>query len=92
MKALGVVRKLDGLGRVVIPKEVRDTQGWKEGQPMEMFVQVDSLILKPYNKKKIDKNEVITTLITTKQALDLHGNNELRKQLEKAIDDLKQLL
>lgn len=35
LKALGIVRKLDELGRIVIPKEVRDAQGWEKGEAME---------------------------------------------------------
>lgn len=50
MKAIGIVREIDKLGRVVIPKEVRKTQGWEEGQPMEMFMDGDALILKAYRK------------------------------------------
>ncbi|GMA49350.1 AbrB family transcriptional regulator [Alicyclobacillus contaminans] len=38
MKATGVVRHIDDLGRVVIPKELRRTMGLKEGDPMEFFV------------------------------------------------------
>ena len=36
-KALGIIRKLDGLGRIVIPMEFRRAYGWEEGQASEMF-------------------------------------------------------
>jgi len=45
MKAVGIVRKIDNLGRVVIPAEIRKRNGWKEGQPLEMFIDGDQLIL-----------------------------------------------
>ena len=35
MKATGVVRRIDDLGRVVIPKEIRRTKRIKEGEPLE---------------------------------------------------------
>ncbi|MEJ9151047.1 AbrB/MazE/SpoVT family DNA-binding domain-containing protein [Bacillus smithii] len=61
MKALGIVRKIDDLGRVVIPKEIRDSQGWKPGQPMEMFLDDDKLVIKPYGKEQ-EKLEVLDKL------------------------------
>ena len=38
MKATGIVRRIDDLGRVVIPKEVRRTLGIREGDPLEIYV------------------------------------------------------
>ena len=37
MKATGVVRRIDDLGRVVIPKEIRKTLRIKEGDPLEIY-------------------------------------------------------
>ena len=37
MKATGIVRRIDDLGRVVIPKEIRKTLRIKEGTPLESF-------------------------------------------------------
>jgi len=48
MKALGIVRKLDELGRIVIPKEVRRTQGWGERHPMELFMSKEGLVIRSY--------------------------------------------
>lgn len=61
MKVIGIVRKIDELGRVVIPKEIRTTQGWDEGQPMEMFMDKGGLVLKPYGNAD-GKVEVLTQL------------------------------
>lgn len=38
MKATGVVRRVDDLGRIVIPKEIRRTMRIREGEPMEIFI------------------------------------------------------
>ena len=38
MKATGIVRRIDDLGRVVIPKEIRRTLKIKEGDPLELFI------------------------------------------------------
>jgi len=48
MKATGIIRQIDGLGRVVIPKEIRRTMNLKEEDPMEIFVDGDMLIFKKY--------------------------------------------
>lgn len=39
MKATGIIRRMDELGRVVIPKEIRKNCGIKEGDPLEIFVE-----------------------------------------------------
>lgn len=62
MKATGIVRKVDELGRVVIPKEIRDTNNWATGQPMEMFVDdKGGLYIRAYGKEA-EKQEILDQL------------------------------
>ena len=49
MKATGIVRRIDELGRVVIPKEIRRTLRIKDGDPLEIFTDRDELMLKKYS-------------------------------------------
>ena len=50
MKATGIVRRIDDLGRVVIPKEIRRTLRIREGDPLEIFTDRDGgVILKKYS-------------------------------------------
>ena len=50
MKATGVVRRIDDLGRIVIPKEIRKTLRIKEGTPLEIFTEKEgNIILKKYS-------------------------------------------
>ena len=50
MKATGVVRRIDDLGRVVIPKEIRKVHRIKEGDPLEIFTDKEGeIILKKYS-------------------------------------------
>lgn len=49
MKATGIVRRMDELGRVVIPKEIRRTLRIREGDPLEIFTDRDELMLKKYS-------------------------------------------
>lgn len=49
MKATGITRKIDPLGRIVLPKELRREMGIKENETsMEIFVEDDMVILKKY--------------------------------------------
>lgn len=48
LKATGIVRRIDDLGRVVIPKELRRTLRIKEGDPLEFFVTGDGIVLRKY--------------------------------------------
>lgn len=50
MKATGIVRRIDDLGRVVVPKEIRRTLKIREGDPLEIFTDKDGeIILKKYS-------------------------------------------
>lgn len=50
MKATGIVRRIDDLGRVVIPKEIRRTMRIREGDPLEIYTSVDGeVVFKKYS-------------------------------------------
>ena len=50
MKATGIVRRIDELGRIVVPKEIRRTLRIREGDPLEIFTDKDGeIILKKYS-------------------------------------------
>ena len=64
MIATGIVRRIDDLGRIVIPKELREKVFGKrnaDGEPMEFYYEKDednvTLILKPYKISEIDENK-----------------------------------
>lgn len=48
MKVTGIVRNIDELGRIVIPKELRDTHDISAGTPMEIFCEGDLIALRKY--------------------------------------------
>lgn len=51
MKATGIVRRIDDLGRVVVPKEIRRTLKIREGDPIEIFTEKDGeIILRKYSQ------------------------------------------
>lgn len=50
MKSTGITRKIDELGRVVIPKEIRRNLGIRDGESLEIFTDEDSIILKKHSQ------------------------------------------
>ncbi len=48
MKSTGVVRKIDEMGRIVIPMEIRKTFGISDGDSLEIFVDNENIILRKY--------------------------------------------
>ena len=57
MKATGIVRRIDDLGRVVIPKEIRRTLRLREGDPLELYTIDGGVCFKPYSSWE---QEVVT--------------------------------
>ena len=83
MKATGIVRRIDDLGRVVIPKEIRRTCRIKEGDPLEIFVTRDGeVVFKKYcycdEKDWAKAKEIVKALTNVPFALyDSYG--EIKK-------------
>ena len=48
MKATGVIRKIDGLGRIVIPMEIRNKLNVSQNDPLEIHVEGNSILVKKY--------------------------------------------
>ncbi len=63
MKSTGIVRKLDDLGRIVLPVELRRTLQIEEKDPVEIFVEDNMIILKKYQPSCLfcgDSKDVIS--------------------------------
>lgn len=50
MKSTGIVRRIDDLGRVIVPKEIRRTLRIREGDPFEIFVDGEAVVFKKYSE------------------------------------------
>jgi transcriptional pleiotropic regulator of transition state genes len=50
MKSTGMVRKIDELGRIVLPIEIRNTMDIQKGDSLEIFVESDKIILTKYRR------------------------------------------
>lgn len=62
MKTTGMTRRIDDLGRIVIPKEIRKNLHIKEGETLEIFLENDSVILKKHSIIN-ENNSIINSLI-----------------------------
>ena len=84
MKATGIVRHLDELGRIVIPKEIRRSLGLKEGDGLEMFISEDGeLILCPHVITPLSYENVRSIY----EQMERKERLALIKSLERHLDD-----
>ena len=60
MRATGIVRRIDDLGRVVIPKEIRRQMRIEEGDPLEIYTTNDGAVcFKLYQEKPLTEEEIL---------------------------------
>lgn len=86
MKATGIVRRIDDLGRIVVPKEIRRTHGIDKGDPVEIFVDHNGIYLRPYQSDVTKEN----TLNWLDNALSDATNVADRESIAAAISFVKQ--
>lgn len=91
MKATGIIRRIDDLGRVVIPKEIRRNCNIREGEPLEIFLQDGGVVFKKYN---LDYRDELTN--TLRNAADYYDDYEddraIAGQLRKIAQEIDALL
>lgn len=106
MKATGIVRRIDDLGRVVIPKEIRRTMRIREGDPLEIYTDKDGgVIFKKYSLmgglgdfasqmcETLNKTTGAITVITDRDSCIAVAGTPRRELVEKRISqDLEQLM
>ena len=74
MKAIGIVRRIDDLGRIVIPREIRERLHIEEGDPLEIFMEDDKIVLRKYDVPD-GKEEAVETL--QEWLKNIQANNSL---------------
>ena len=75
MKATGIVRRVDELGRIVLPIELRKTLHISDRDPLEVFVDVDKIILKKYEPACVFTN-------ITDDLIEYQGRKISKKAIE----------
>lgn len=92
MKATGTVHRVDDLGRVVIPKEIRRAYNIHEGDPLEIFLNEDGAVV----VRKCDPDYRDELMATLQDAADYYDNYEddkaIAEQLRKIAKEIDALL
>lgn len=91
MKSSGIIRRVDELGRVVIPKEIRRIMGISECSPLEIYLDEESggITLIPYRSGISSKIKGIAANLNTMGQTPEH--REIAKDLRKIADRLDKL-
>ena len=79
MKSIGIVRKIDELGRIVLPIETRRQLGLDAKDGVEIFVDEDKIILKKYAPACIFCNQSVDTVVYKGKNICAHCMAELKK-------------
>ena len=89
MKATGIVRRIDDLGRVVIPKEIRRSMRVREGDPLEIYTNGEYICFKKYNMFHDTQVEVAKILEASGKACAVFDNSDYlvaSKELRQPIE------
>ncbi len=98
MKATGVVRRIDDLGRIVIPKEIRRNLRIRDGESLEIFVDGNNIVLKKFSiLRNVDEyasnlvdslySLVKKSVVITDSDSIIACSNNVRELLNKSISD-----
>lgn len=90
MKATGIVRRIDYLGRVVIPREIRNNLLISEGDTLEIFVEDDGILLKKY-VPDYDFNCMITDLEKRFNLVTEIVGHKNTKEIQNKFTEIKSL-
>ena len=79
MKSTGIVRKVDELGRIVLPIEMRRTLDIAERDSLEIYVEGDSIILKKYQPACIFCNDATDIVVFERKNICRNCLNKLKE-------------
>lgn len=89
MRTTGIVRRIDDLGRIAIPKEIRRRIGVHEGDPLEIYVEgKDTVCFRKYNNNL--SNEIASLRDQVETSLDL--SPEAQERILILLDDMCDLI
>lgn len=88
MRATGITRYMDDLGRIVVPKEIRRKFNLREGEPLEIFIGDDGIIFKKLNTDLIEELDNNLNKIGISDLSD-DEHTKLIEILENALQILK---
>lgn len=90
MKATGIVRKVDDLGRIVLPRELRRIKQINEGDPIEIFVEDNLIVLHKYEPEISLVND-IEKLVSKLSRSDDFLSEEKKKMTKEIVSILRKI-
>lgn len=94
MKATGIIRRIDDLGRVVIPKEIRRKMHIREGEPLEIYTEGnDTVCFRKYQTNMVNEVRTMGEVILDDFMMDIamNGTAEQREMFSKACEHFNAL-
>lgn len=84
MKSTGIVRKVDDLGRVVLPKELRNVLQIDSKTALEIYVEEDKIILRKF-EASLDREEKFTVLVNLQNLAQIESDPNVKDTIVRAI-------
>lgn len=88
MRATGIVRRIDDLGRVVIPKEIRKNMNIKEGDPLEIFISKDGVIFQKYRPAYYTDVNFIADIFVDSNMFDTSEQKQKKIEIAKKLHEI----
>lgn len=82
MRATGIVRRVDDLGRIVIPREIRRSLGIREGEPLEIYLENDAVVFRRYSFRLSEEVKRLGELVEA----NYNGSTENCEKLSGILD------
>lgn len=88
MKATGMIRRTDDLGRVVIPKEIRTKMKISDGEPLEIYIDKDMVCFKKYSYDAVSELNTIVNEIYEDARMKCNEYSDKRIDIARKIDKI----
>lgn len=86
MRATGIIRRVDDLGRVVIPREIRRTMGIREGEPLEIYTDNGMVIFRKY------ETNLVGDACALSESVENYYEGENKDEVMRALDAVVRLM
>lgn len=91
MKVTGIVRRVDDLGRIFIPKAIRREMGIAEGTPLELFTEKGAIVFKRYDNEN-ELSNMVGNLMETVEDMCVDLGPEKTGNIRRHIREIQMLL
>ena len=90
MKATGIVRRVDDLGRVALPKEIRKSLGIKEGDLLDIFIEDGGVVFMPCKDGLAEEVDTLKNRLSDIFKNDLSKQKKIKNLMDEVFDLIKE--